>query len=114
MVYVKMVNTIVIGKSHGKDVVGRLTDDSTSLLGSLTKQKVFLSDARRHVNWEAISLLICLEATNFVLPRNFTLIVTIFPKMWVKPLSKNAQSPLSFDVRRSKMSLLKLRNVRCA
>ena len=47
MVYVKMVNTIVIGKSHGKEVVGRLTDDSTSLLGSLTKQKVFLSDARR-------------------------------------------------------------------
>ena len=47
MVYVKMVNTIVIGKSHGKEVVGRLTDDSTSLLGSLTKQKVFLGDARR-------------------------------------------------------------------
>ena len=47
MVYVKMVNTIVIGKSHGKEVVGRLTDDSTSLLGSLTKQKVFLSDGRR-------------------------------------------------------------------
>ena len=47
MVYVKMVDTIVIGKSHGKEVVGRLTDDSTSLLGSLTKQKVFLSDGRR-------------------------------------------------------------------
>ena len=30
-----------------KEVVGRFTDDSTSLLGSLTKQKVFLSDARR-------------------------------------------------------------------
>ena len=75
---------------------------------------MFLSDARRPRQLEGPFPFNYLEATKFVLLRNFTLIVIIFPKMRAKPLSKNAKSPLSFDARRSKMSLLKLRNVRCA
>ena len=46
--------------------------------------------------------------TEFVLLRVFTLIGTICPKIWAKPRPKNEKSSLPVDVRRSKMSLLKL------
>ena len=55
-----------------------------------------------------MSLLIFLDITEFVLLRVFTLIETICPKIWAKPRPKNEKSSLPVDVRRSKMSLLKL------
>ena len=55
---------------------------------------------------EAFSLLICLDAFKFVLLSSFTLIETICPKMWAKPLLKNGKRPLPVDVHRS--FLLKL------
>ena len=59
---------------------------------------------------EAFSLLICLDATKFVLLHVsvFTVIATTCPKIWTKPLPMNAKSPLPVDERRSQMSLLKL------
>ena len=40
---------------------------------------------------ESFSLIVCLDDTKFVLFRVFTLIETICPKMWAKPLPKNAK-----------------------
>ena len=37
-----------------------------------------------------------------------TLVETICPKIWAKPRPKNEKSPVPVDVRRSKMSLLKV------
>ena len=56
---------------------------------------------------EAFSPIVCLDGTKFVLLSVFTLIETIWPKMWAKPLSKNAKSPLPVDVCHLKTSLLK-------
>lgn len=71
--------------------------------------KAFLSDALSNGS-EAFSLLICLDATKFVLlPVSvFTVIATTCPKIWTKPLPMNAKSSLPVDERRSQMSLLKL------
>ena len=57
---------------------------------------------------ESCFFLICLDATKFVLPSVFTLKETICTKSSSESLPKNAISPLSVDVRRSKTSLLKL------
>ena len=54
------------------------------------------------------SLLICLDATKFVLLDFFTLIKTIYLKIWTKPLPKNAKSPLPVYVLLLKASLLKI------
>ena len=51
-----------------------------------------------------------LDASKFVFLSVFTLKDTIYPKIWAKPLPKNAESLLPIDVRRSKTSLLKLIN----
>ena len=59
---------------------------------------------------ESIPLLLCLDATKFVLLTVFTLTETICPKMWWQLRSKNITSPLPVDVRRSKTPLLKLLN----
>ena len=40
---------------------------------------------------ESFSLIVCLDDTKFVLFIVFTLIETIWPKMWAKLLSKNAE-----------------------
>lgn len=40
---------------------------------------------------ESFSLIVCLDDTKFVLFIVFTLIETIWPKMWAKLLSKNAK-----------------------
>ena len=40
---------------------------------------------------ESFPLIVCLDDTKFVLFRVFTLIETICPKMWAKPLPKNAK-----------------------
>ena len=56
---------------------------------------------------ESFSLIVCLDDTKFVLFSVFTLIETIWPKMWAEPLSKNAKSPLPVDVCHLKTSLLK-------
>ena len=58
---------------------------------------------------EASFILTCvINATKFVWLSVFTLIETICRKTWAKPLPKHATSPLQFDMRRSKMSFLKL------
>ena len=56
-----------------------------------------------------LPILICLDATKFVLISVFILVETILPKIWAKPLPKNEKSRLPVDVRRSRTSLLKLR-----
>ena len=61
----------------------------------------FLSDAGQP-EVRPFSFGICLDDTKFVLPRVFTLLETIFPKTWAKPLPKTAKSPLPVDVGRSK------------
>ena len=57
---------------------------------------------------EPFSLLICLDATKFVLLSVFTLIETICPRNCSKSRLRSAKSPLPVDVRRSTTSLLKL------
>lgn len=50
---------------------------------------------RRSTRTDALSVLIYLDATKFVLLRVFTLTETICPaKIWAKPRPKNAKSPL--------------------
>ena len=63
-----------------------------------------------HINWRPFPLLICLERYQFVLLSVFTLVETICPQIWAKPLPKNAKRLLPGDERRSKTSLLKLFN----
>ena len=53
---------------------------------------------------EVFSLLKYLDATKFVLLGLFTLINTIYSKVWAKPLSKNGT--LSIEVLRSETPLL--------
>ena len=70
-----------------------------------------MRELRTSTGSEAFSILICLDATKFVLLRVFTLIETICLKICLKSRLKSAISPLSVDVRRSNTSLLKLRIV---
>ena len=67
-------------------------------------------ERRTSIESKAFSLLICLDAIKFVLPSVFTLIETICPQIWAKPLPKNSESPLSVGMRCSKTPLLKLPN----
>ena len=68
------------------------------ILGSLSSE-VFLRDARQP-EVSLFSLLICLDATKFVLLAVFTLIETFCPKMCSKSRLKSAKSPLPVYVRR--------------
>ena len=52
-------------------------------------------------------ILVCLDATKFLLLNVFTRIQTICLKIWASLLPKSAKHPLPVDVRRSKTSLLK-------
>ena len=54
---------------------------------------------------QAFSLLMCLDATKYVLLRVATLIETICAKIWAKPLPSNAKGLLQVDVCLSKTSL---------
>ena len=75
------------------------------ILGSLSSE-VFLRDARQP-EVSLFSLLICLDATKFVLLAVFTLIETICPNICSKSRLKIAKSQLPVYVRRSKTSLFK-------
>ena len=58
---------------------------------------------------DAILPFMCLDANKFVLLSVFTLIRTIYPSVWTKPVPNDAnKSPPPVDVRRSKTLLLKL------
>ena len=59
---------------------------------------------------ELFSLLICLDATKFVVLSVCILIEKICPKICSKSRLKRAKSPLAVNVRLSKPSLLKLPN----
>ena len=67
-------------------------------IGSLSKD-VF--ERRTSTGSEDFSLLICLDDIKFVLLSFFTLIETIWLKIWAKPSSKEEKGPLPVDVRRS-------------
>ena len=56
-------------------------------------------------------ILVCLDATTFVLLNVFTRIQTICPKIWASSLPKSAKHLLPVDVRRSKTFLLKFSTV---
>ena len=58
---------------------------------------------------EPFPLLVCLNATKFVLLSVFTILETISPKVCSKSRLKSAKSPLLVDARGSKTSLLRLR-----
>ena len=75
------------------------------ILGSLSKD-VF--EPRTSTWSEVFSLFTCLDANKFVLLSFFSLIKTIYPRVWTKPLQGDAKSPLPVDVLRSKTPLLKL------
>ena len=49
-----------------------------------------------------------LDANKLVLLSFFSLLKTIYPRVWTKPLPNDAKSPLPVDVRRSKTLFLKL------
>ena len=53
----------------------------------------------------------CHDASKFVLVSVYSLIKTIWPKLWAKLRPKNENSPLLVDVHRSKTSLFKLTNM---
>ena len=63
----------------------------------------FLNYARQQE--EAVCLFIYLDADKSVLLSVSTLTETTFPKIWAKPISKNAKIPLLVNARRSKTSL---------
>ena len=65
-------------------------------------------ERRTSTGSEPFSLLICLDATKFVLLSVFTLIETMCPIISSKSRPRSAKSQLPVDVRRSKTSLLKL------
>ena len=60
-----------------------------------------------------LSLLICHDASNFVLVSVYSFIKTIRPELWAKSQPKNENNPLPVDVRRSKTSLFELTNMIC-
>ena len=70
------------------------------------KKRLF--EQRTSTGSEPFSLLIGLDATIFVLPSVLILIETICSKICSKSRLKNPESPLSVNVRRSKVSLLQL------
>ena len=64
---------------------------------------------RKSTEGEPFSLSICPDATQLILLSFFTLIETIGPKCWEKPLLMNAKSPFPVDGRALfKTPLLKL------
>ena len=76
--------------------------------GLLLVSRKCVFERRTSTGSEASSFIIWLEATKFVLLSVFTLIETIWPKIWAKPLPMNEKDPLPVDLRRSKTSLLKV------
>ena len=71
-------------------------------------QRLFLCDTRQPEVMPVLPFM-CLDANKFVLLSVFTLIRTIYPSVWTKPVPNDAnKSPPSVDVRRSKTLLLKL------
>jgi len=58
-------------------------------------------ERRTSTGSEAFSLFICLEATKFVLLSFFSLIKTIYLRVWTKPLPNDAKSPLPVDILRN-------------
>ena len=70
-----------------------------AIVGNLSKD-VF--ERRTSTGSEVFSLFICLDANKFVLLSFFSLIKTIYPRVWTKPLPNDAKSPLPVDVRHSK------------
>ena len=66
---------------------------------------------RTSTGGETFSLLICHDATKFVLQSVFTLKETIFPRRCSKSPPNSTKTPLPVDARRSKTSLLKLSSV---
>ena len=73
------------------------------------RSNTFLSDACQP-EVRPFLFFICLDANKFVLLSFFSLIKTIYQRVWTKPLPSDSKSPLSVDVRRSRTLLLKLRN----
>ena len=74
------------------------------IIGSFSSE-VFLRDTRQpEVSF--FSLLICLDATKFVLLAVFTLIETFCPKSSSKSWLKSAKSPLPVYVRRRFLNFL--------
>ena len=73
--------------------------------GNLSKD-VF--ERRTSTRSEAFSLFIRLDANKFVVIIFFSLIKTIYPRIWTKPLPIDGKSQLPVDVRPSKTLLLKL------
>ena len=73
------------------------------------KAATFLSDAP-NTRSVLFSLLICLDATKFVLPSVFTLTERIYAINCSNSGLKSAKSPLPVDLRRSITSLLKIPN----
>ena len=59
-------------------------------------------ERRKSTGSKAFTLFICLDANKFVLLSFFSLIKTIYLRIWTKPLRKNTKSPLPVDIRRLK------------
>ena len=78
------------------------------VIGNLSKD-VF--ERRTSTGSEAFSLFIRLDANKFVVIIFFSLIKTIYPRIWTKPLPIDGKSQLPVDVRPSKTLLLKLPNL---
>ena len=76
-----------------------------AVLGSLSKD-VF--ERCTSTGSEALSFFICLDANKFVLIIFFSLIKTIYPRFWTKPLPIDGKSQFPVDVRLSKTLLRKL------
>ena len=74
------------------------------IIGSFSSE-VFLRDTRQP-EVSLFSLLICLDATKFVLLAVFTLIETFCPKSSSKSWLKSAKSPLPVYVRRRFLNFL--------
>ena len=83
-------------------------DAKISLPVDVRRSKTLLLTRPTSTGSEAFSPYICLEATKFVLPSFFSLITTIYSRVWTKPLPNDVKSPLPVDARRSKTPLLKL------
>ena len=79
------------------------------LIGSLSNSVL---ERRKSTGSERFSLLICIDATKFVLLSVFTLIESICPKICSKSRLKGTKKQLPVDFRRSKTLLLKLPNTK--
>ena len=113
VVAVVVVVTVVVVRSSQWSWCGRRggrggrTGHGGHGIGSLSSD-VF--KRRTSTGSEPFSLLVSLYATVFVLPSVLILKETICPKICSKSRLKCAKSPFPVDVRRSKTSLLKLRD----